>query len=152
MALVIAVEDPRQPDVRAVVDRHLAFARAVTPPELVFAFDLESLRAPSITFCVGRVDGEAVAIGALHELDPTHGELKSMHVVAERRGEGLAQAMVEHLLGLALARGMTRVSLETGAEPEFAPARRLYARLGFSPCPPFGPYDERSVCMTRALD
>jgi putative acetyltransferase len=48
--------------------------------------------------------------------------------------------MVEHLLGVARERGFTRVSIETGSQPAFAPARSLYARAGFEPCEPFGDY------------
>ena len=49
--------------------------------------------------------------------------------------------------------GFRRVSLETGAEEFFAPARALYARHGFEECAPFAAYrpDPLSVFMTRAL-
>ncbi len=35
----------------------------------------------------------------------------------------------------------------------FAPARSLYTRAGFEPCPPFGDYPDSSysMCMTRSL-
>lgn len=149
--LVITVDDPRSPELAAIVERHLSFAREVTPPELVFAFDLDRLVDPSVTFVGARLGGEVVGMGALKVLEPGHGELKSMHTVAEVRRLGVARAIVEHLLDVAVGLGLSRVSLETGTQPEFEPARRLYARLGFRPCPPFGPYDERSACMTFDL-
>ena len=53
----------------------------------------------------------------------------------------------------ATRRSYQRLSLETGAQPAFAPARRLYERFGFRECGPFGSYaeDPNSVFMTRAL-
>ena len=44
-------------------------------------------------------------------------------------------------------------ALETGSDEFFAPARRLYARHGFTQCPPFGPYvpDPHSVFMQLDL-
>lgn len=48
---------------------------------------------------------------------------------------------------------MTRVSIETGTQAAFAPARALYAQAGFEPCEPFGEYTKNpnSTCMTRSL-
>ena len=46
-----------------------------------------------------------------------------------------------------------RALLEAGTMNAFAPARLLYASLGFRPGPPFAGYSENphSVCMTRAV-
>ncbi|OLP48802.1 hypothetical protein BJM39_31230 [Salmonella enterica subsp. enterica serovar Javiana] len=65
----------------------------------------------------------------------------------------MGSLVLEHLVEQAVARGYSRVSLETGSPVEFAPARRLYARRGFVECGPFGPYtaDEFSVFMTLDL-
>jgi len=62
-------------------------------------------------------------------------------------------AMLEHILATARARGLTRLSLETGTAPAFEPAIRLYTRYGFASCPPFGDYreDPHSRFLTRAL-
>jgi putative acetyltransferase len=61
--------------------------------------------------------------------------------------------MLGHLLAEAAARGYARVSLETGAQPAFEPARALYASFGFEPCGPFGDYveDPNSCFMTRRI-
>lgn len=48
--------------------------------------------------------------------------------------------MVEHLLGFARSQGYERVSLETGTMAAFAPARALYASIGFQPCGPFAAF------------
>jgi len=51
------------------------------------------------------------------------------------------------------AAGILRLSLETGSQDAFAPARGLYARAGFAECPPFEGYvqDPNSVYMTRVI-
>jgi putative acetyltransferase len=150
----IARDDPRAADVCALLDRHRAFADFHSPPEDVHALDLDGLLEPNVTFFTCREDGALLGIGAIRTLDDVHAELKSMHTVEEARGRGVGRAMVEHLLGVARERGVERVSIETGTQDAFAPARALYARLGFEPCPPFGDYvDSRnSVCMTLRLD
>src|SRR5207253_410209 len=92
--LPTASEDPRRPDVIALLERHLAFTHEHTPIEDIHALDVEALARPEITFFSGRLDGVLVVVGALKELDPLHGELKSMHAAAEARRRGLGRAMV----------------------------------------------------------
>ena len=153
MALIIGVEDPDASDVRAVLERHLAFAREVTPPEHVHALDTGAWSDPDLTFYGARRDGSLLGVGAIRGLDETHAELKAMHTRAEARGQGVGQAILAHLLRVARARGYQRVSLETGTMDAFAPARALYRRAGFRSCAPFGPYtvNPYSICMTMAL-
>lgn len=149
----ITVDDPRAADVRALLERHLAFTAEHSPPEDVHALDVESLVDPSITFVSYRVAGEVLGVGALKDLGAGHGELKSMHTAAAARGRGVAGAIVEHLADLARERGLTRLSLETGTPEAFGPARSLYARLGFVECGPFGDYgpSPSSTFLTRDL-
>jgi putative acetyltransferase len=151
--MAIEPDDPRMDDVRALLHRHLSFARDVTPPEDVHALDLDGLLDPSISFFSYREEGRLLAIGALRRLDDEHAEIKSMHTAEAARGRGLGRAMLEHLLALARDRGYRRVSLETGAMDAFAPARSLYASAGFEVAGPFGDYPDspNSVYMTRAL-
>ena len=151
--LVIADDDPRAPDVTALLHRHLEFAHETTPPEFVFALDVDGLVHPAVTFCSARRDGQLLGVGALKELDATHGELKSMHTAVAARGQGIGAAVVEHLVDLARRRGYARLSLETGSQDAFAPARALYERTGFVVCGPFGDYPDssNSVFMTRRL-
>jgi putative acetyltransferase len=149
----ISLDDPRADDVRGLLAAHLAFARAVTPPEDVHALDLDGLLDPSVLFFSFRVDGTVLAIGALKHLDDDHAEVKSMHTAESARGLGIGRAMLDHLLGVARAKGYRRVSLETGAMAAFAPARALYANAGFEPTGPFGDYEAspNSAFMTLAL-
>ena len=104
-ALVIALDDPWADDVRALLETHLAFTAACTPPEDIFALDLDGLTGPGIAFYSARRAGRLLGFGALLEWEPGHGELKSMHTTAEARGQGVGRAMVEHLVGEARARG-----------------------------------------------
>ena len=151
--IVIATEPPTGDDVVALLTAHLTFARATSPSCHVHALDLDGLLAPEITFFTARRCDELLGVGALKSLGDDAGELKSMHTLAAARGAGVGAAMVEHLLATARERGYTQVSLETGTQDEFAPARRLYARLGFVPCAPFGEYtvNPYSTCMSIDL-
>jgi putative acetyltransferase len=149
----IAVEDPRAEDIRTLLRVHVEWARAQTPPEDAHALDLDGLLDPAVTFFALRREGTLLAIGALKRLDDAHFELKSMHTVASARGTGLGRAMLERLLSVASQRGATRVSLETGAQPAFEPARSLYASAGFVDCEPFAQYIQsaNSTFMTRTV-
>jgi putative acetyltransferase len=150
----ITRDDPRAEDVRKLLERHLAFAHANTPPQDVHALDVDSLLDPAVTFFSFRRDGELLGVGALKQLDRHHAELKSMHTAQAARGLGIGKAMLGHLIGVARERGCRRLSLETGSMDAFAPARSLYAGAGFRPCGPFGDYSPSgsSTFMTLSLD
>jgi putative acetyltransferase len=150
---VIARESPLGADLSLLMERHTADMHAETPPESIHMMDASALAIPEVSFFVMREDGRAIGMGAFKRLDAAHGEIKSMHVLHEVRGRGLSKAMLSHLEAEARATGLTRLSLETGAEPIFVPARELYARAGYAECPPFGSYkpDPHSVFMTKTL-
>jgi putative acetyltransferase len=152
MDLVIAADDPRNDDVRTLLDRHLAFAREVTPPDHVHAMDVDDLVDPAVTFFSVRRDGVLLGVGALKRLDESHAEVKSMHTSESARGEGVGRAMVGHLLAVAADRGYQRVSLETGTMDAFAPARSLYTAFGFEPCAPFGEYTDNPHSAYMTID
>ena len=156
MDLIIAVADPDAADVRALLGRHLSFAQVQSPPEHVHALAPQAWAAadPGLTLFGARRGGSLLGVGAIRRLDRTHAELKAMHTRAEARGQGVGRAMLAHLLREAETRGYRRVSLETGTMDAFAPARALYHKAGFRPCPPFAQYtvNPYSICMTLALD
>src|SRR5215472_11386755 len=149
----IRLDDPRTPDVRALLKRHLTFALSTTPPEHSFALDVDGLLDPAITFFSLRAGGELLGIGAIKQLDAGHAEIKSMHTAQAARGRGVGRAMLNHLLTVARFRGCARVSLETGTMEEFAPARALYSSAGFTACGPFADYrpSPDNCFMTLAL-
>ena len=149
----ISIDDPRAPDVSRLLEVHLAFARAPTPPEDAHALEVDELLDPSVKFFSLRRGGKLLAVGALKRLDREHAEVKSMHTAQDVRGQGIGRRMLEHLVDVARADGYRRVSLETGSMAEFAPARSLYASAGFEPCQPFGDYrlSPNSTYMTLRL-
>lgn len=140
-------------EVAALLHEHLDDMAKWSPPESIHALDLDRLRRPEITFWTVWQDGELLGCGALRELDATHAEIKSMRTSNRHRRKGVAALLLQHILDEATRRGYQRLSLETGAPDAFEPARRLYARFGFSRCGPFGDYvdDSFSVFMMRTL-
>jgi putative acetyltransferase len=150
-SLSFRIDDLSGPKTRALVARHLEGMRAESPPESVHALDVDALRAPGVTFWSGWLGDDLVCCGALKQLDAERGELKSMRVADAFTGRSFGRAMLEHLIGEAKTRGMTRVWLETGSAPAFLPALRLYESAGFVRCGPFDEYvdDPFSVFMRR---
>lgn len=146
-------DDLTDPRVHALLEEHLEDMHAWSPPGSVHALDLERLRGPEIAFWTVWEGETLLGCGALKALAPNHGEIKSMRTAHAHRGKGVARAMLEHILDVARHRGYARLSLETGAQRQFDPARRLYARYGFVECGPFEGYapDHNSVFMTLAL-
>jgi putative acetyltransferase len=144
------LEDPR---VLALLREHLDALAPTAPAESRHALNLDGLRRPDVTFwCIW--DGPVLAgFGALRQLDPAHGEIKSMRTASTHLRRGVASRMLRHLIDVANTRGYARLSLETGSMAYFEPARSLYASFGFVPCAPFGDYraDPNSVFMTRLL-
>lgn len=150
---MITQESPLGADLALLMQRHMADMHAQTPPESIHMMDAGQLAVPEVAFFVLREGGVPVAMGAFKQISHDHGEIKSMHVLVEHRGRGHSRAMLVHLEAAAMAAGLTRLSLETGAEPIFAPARGLYERAGFTYCGPFEGYtlDANSVFMTKVL-
>lgn len=149
----IVRDDLIHPAVLALLDLHVRQAHANSPADGVFALDVAGLKDPALTLW-SAWEGEALlAIGALKQLDATHGEVKSMRTAPAQLRRGAARAMLTHLIGAARARGYRRLSLETGANDAFAPARALYEAAGFVPCETFGDYQLTGFnrCYTLAL-
>jgi len=149
----IRIDDLRGPEIRALLEDHLAEMHRNSPPESVHALDLDALRAPGITFWTAWSGGDLMGCAALKELEPTHGEVKSMRTAPAFRRQGVGKAMLAQIIREAEARRYHRLSLETGSMEAFLPARELYESFGFSYCPPFGDYalDPNSVFFTRVL-
>ena len=145
------LDDPR---VQALLEHHARTARAETAPGSAHALDLEGLKSPAVSFWSAWDGDTLVGVGALKRLSESHGEIKSMYTVRERRRTGAGSAILRQVIDVARTLGMARVSLETGSWPYFDPARALYRKHGFVECPPFGDYtaDPNSVFMTLALD
>jgi putative acetyltransferase len=149
----IRVDDLQGPEIAALLAEHLRAMYSVSPPESVHALDLARLRRPEITFWSAWSSGTLAGCAALKKLDAEHGEIKSMRTAEPFKRMGVASKLLNHILAEATQRGYRRLSLETGSQPYFAPARQLYASFGFAPCGPFEGYvpDPNSVFMSRQL-
>ena len=110
---------------------HLEGMHATSPPGSVFALDLSGLRAPGVTVWTVWIGDAVAGIGALKDLGDRAAEIKSMRTHPDFLRQGVAAALLEHIIGVARTRGMTRLSLETGSGPAFEPALALYRRRGF---------------------
>ena len=149
----IRLDDLGGPEIAAFLDEHIEEMKAVTPPESIHALNLDGLRNPAVTVWTVWEGDDLIACGALMTLDTDHVEIKSMRTSAAWRGQGVASALLAHVLGEARRRGCRRVSLETGSMAHFEPARRFYLKHGFDYCEPFSTYenDPNSVFMTMEL-
>lgn len=152
--MLIRVDDLAGGEIRALLAEHLANMHRLSPPESVHALDVAGLLQPDITFWTAWRAEELLGCGALKELDPRHGEIKSMRTARGHRRTGVGRAMLRHIVAEARRRSYARLSLETGSQPAFEPARRLYQSFGFVYCAPFNGYtdDPNSVFLSRVLD
>jgi len=149
----IEIDDLTCPEIHKLLQDHLQSVALHSPPESIHALNLEALRRPEITFWAVWEDGELLGCGAIKELDPRHGEIKSMKTSSRHLRKGVAANLLKHILEEAGRRGYSRLSLETGSMEAFAPARQLYTKFGFRYCEPFADYvlDPYSVFMTKEL-
>jgi putative acetyltransferase len=148
----IEIDDLVRPDVIALVDLHLREAHANSPACHVFALDTSGLRHPDVTLWTAWDGDDLLAMGALKQIDPAHGEIKSMRTAPAHVRKGIGAAMLDHLVAEGRARGYRRLSLETGNNDPFAAARAMYQRAGFVECGPFAGYDDTSFSRYFTLD
>jgi len=149
----IKLDDLSGPEIARLLAEHLQFMAEFSPPESRHALNLDGLRKQDITFWSVWLGPELVGCGALKELTPEHGEVKSMRTAAAHLRKGVAGAVLRYIISEAKRRGFRRLSLETGSMQYFEPARQLYRKFGFKDCPPFAGYreDPNSVFMTLEL-
>ncbi|HZS44675.1 MAG TPA: GNAT family N-acetyltransferase [Blastocatellia bacterium] len=149
----IKIDDLTGPEIQKLLQEHLQSMFLYSPPESVHALGLEGLRKPDITFWSAWENGELLGCGALKELDPRHGEIKSMRTASAHLRKGVASNLLNHIIEEAQRRKYSRLSLETGSGEAFEPARKLYLSFGFNYCGPFADYveDPYSVFMMKEL-
>lgn len=136
----IKIDDLSGGEVIELLEEHLADMYATSPPESVHALDIEALKSPEITFFSAWKDNQLLGCVAIKELDHSHAELKSMRTSQFARQSGVASKLLQHALDTAIIRQYQRISLETGSEAYFKPARSLYEKFGFDYCEPFADY------------
>ena len=172
--MVILIEQEFGREVCALLQEHLQELSSESPPESMHALPLDDLKHSDITFwCAWQepplnkdvietaggsgYSGEPkglMGFVALKQLTQKHAELKSMRTHRMHKRQGVASALLEEVLRVALSRGYQKVSLETGTMTSFQPAIALYKRFGFELCTPFADYreDPNSCFMSRLLD
>ena len=148
----IRLDDLTGGEVIALLNEHLADMYATSPAESVHALDVDALKASNIRF-FSAWQGTLAGCVAIKTLDNQMAELKSMRTARAFRGQGVGQALLQFIIDHAKAQGFTSISLETGTQDFFAPARALYRKFGFTDCGPFGQYklDPNSHFMTLNL-
>lgn len=153
MEICVRRDDLSSAEVQSLVAEHLSGMHGNTPPGHVHALAIESLRAPNVAFWSAWVDGTLCGCGALKELDPLTGEVKSMRTRPAFLRSGVAQAILDEIVRTGRERGYSRLLLETGTGRAFEPAHALYRRNGFEWSGPFGEYTatDFNVFMAKVL-
>ena len=129
--LTLRIDDLSGEPIRRLLALHLAEMHVHSPPEAVHALDLSGLQTPEITVW-SAWRGDAIAgVGALKELGGGHAELKSFRTHPDHLRQGVAAAILDHVIAEARTRGLSRLSLETGRGAAFEPALALYRSRGF---------------------
>lgn len=149
----ITTGDLNNPKLQSLLAYHFEDLQLKSAPETSFVLDLSALRKPNITIYTAWEGDELVGCGAIKELDPKHGEIKSMRTAPGHLRKGVAKALVQHMITEAKQRKYNRLSLETGTAAAFADAQRLYQGCGFEKCEPFADYvsHEDNMFMTIKL-
>lgn len=149
----IIKDDLTGSEIRALLETHFAGMLANSPEGSCHFLDFDGLNAPDVTFWSIWDDNALMGCGAMKELTPEHGEIKSMRTHADHLRKGAGAAMLAHIIAQARMRGYRRLSLETGSSDAFIPALSMYIAHGFAFCPPFGDYveDPFSCFMTLNL-
>jgi putative acetyltransferase len=127
-------------DVRALLEHHFLAMRSSSPPDACHVLPVAELRNPAVTFWSARENGILVGFGALKELAPDHGEVKSLRTAAHALRRGFGRRILRHIISEARGRGFRKLSLETGSTDLFEAALALYESEGFTPSGPFGDY------------
>jgi putative acetyltransferase len=115
MVMRIELDDLTRPQVHALLEEHLKHMFELSPPEQVFALDLSKLRMPEISFWTVWDGEQLLSCGALKQLSPVHGEIKSMRTPANARGKGAGRAVLAHIIAVARQRGYETLSLDRHA-------------------------------------
>jgi len=143
-----------QSEVNQLLKKHFIELRAASPEGSAHVLDIPGLKVPSIKFWSLWKKNELIGCGALKLLGQDHGEFKSIRIHDNFRGKGYGIKIIDHLINNAKKLGINRLSIETGAGEFFTPARKLFNKCGFKPCPPFAHYKEdiNSLYLTKSLN
>ena len=142
------------PEVNQLLKKHFIELRAASPEGSAHVLDVAGLKVSSIKFWSLWEENKLMGCGALKFLDKNHGEFKSIRIHDNFRSKGNGIKIITHLIEEAKKLNIYRISIETGAGKFFTPARKLFNKCGFKPCPPFAHYKEdiNSLYLTKLLD
>jgi len=142
------------PEVNQLLKKHFIELRAASPEGSAHVLDIPGLKVNSIKFWSLWEENLLMGCGALKFLDQNHGEFKSIRIHDNFRGKGNGSKIINHLIEEAKKLNIQRISIETGASKFFTPARKLFNKCGFKPCPPFAHYSEdiNSLYLTKLLN
>ena len=149
---IVRLGDFEDDRVKALLTRHLEGMHANSPPGHVFALDWSGLQTPDISFYAVWEGEELLGFGALKELEPRAGEIKSMRTADSHLRRGVAAMILDHIIAEALRRGYKRLSLETGSGAAFEPALELYRKYGFIEGGAFDGYEKSPFNQFLHLD
>jgi putative acetyltransferase len=138
--LQIQEDDLSGEDTHKLLALHLSGMHSSSPPGHSYALDLSGLKSADVTVWSARVDGSLAGIAALKELGGGAGEIKSMRTHPDHLRKGVAASLLDHIITEARARGLRRLSLETGTGASFEPALALYRKRGFGDGAVFADY------------
>ena len=141
-SVVIRQDDLSGEQTRCLLRLHLEGMHANSPASSVFALDLTGLKVLSVTVWTLWIHDAVAGIAALKDLGSRTGEIKSMRTHPHYLRRGVATALLDHIIDLARARGLRRLSLETGSGPAFEPALQLYRGRGFTAGGTFADYEK----------
>ena len=150
-----SIEDNfNDPEVNQLLNNHFIELKSVSPKGSTHVLDIPGLQVSSIKFWSLWENNKLMGCGALKFLDKNHGEFKSIRVHDNFRGKGYGFKIINHLIEEAKKLDINRLSIETGSGNFFAPARKLFNKCGFKPCPPFAHYkiDVNSLYFTKHLN
>jgi amino-acid N-acetyltransferase len=111
----VRLRKARERDVPALV----ALINGYAQRGLLLARSEDSLRARLADFSVAEAAGELLGCGALSELGPGLGEVRSLAVREDRTGRGIGRRIVQRLIEEAGERGFTEVLALTRSVPFF---------------------------------
>tara|TARA_B100000029_G_C17428921_1_gene907137 strand:- start:153 stop:620 length:468 start_codon:yes stop_codon:yes gene_type:complete len=142
------------PEVNELLKKHFVELRKASPKGSAHVLDILGLKVPSIKFWSLWENDQLMGCGALKFLEKNHGEFKSIRIHDNFRKKGYGIKVIDHLINEAKKLDIKKLSIETGAGNFFIPARKLFDKCGFKPCPPFAHYkkDVNSLYLTKLID
>jgi putative acetyltransferase len=143
---------PHHPQAQSLITELDAYLSGLYPPESNHLDPADELSKENVLFVGAYDEGVLVGCGAVKVMAGEYGEIKRVFVKSDYRGRGIALAIMEKLEQHLLDNDIPLARLETGIHQ--VEAIRLYEKMGYRPCEPFGDYHEDllSLFMEKYLE